>query len=229
MKRRALLIGSLGSALAGCISTLDSRNGPQSEGKRVEFERTESEYVIEIENSLTKWTEVNVSVTDSNGVVEEETVSVEPADMTAVSGLFRTGAEPYTVSVSVSGVERETVLEPSESPHDKYTYTISSGGIGFEKGYRPAPELVISNHLDRRVDVRVEVENRTEGNKVYDVVTVPPNDINSFRSVFMDTAKYDIAVQSNGMTDSITHRNSETTTVSIRVDHNELGIEQGER
>lgn len=225
MKRRTVLACCLVSPLAGCVGTLGSR----SEGERVQFERTESEYVLAIENDLAESVDVSASVADATGAVEEKDISVEPGDTTAVNGLLGTESAPYTVSVSARGDTTETVLEPRKSPYDTYTYTISSGGIDFRGGYRPTPGLVISNHLDRRVDVRVEVENHTNGNERYDIVTVSPDETSGFRGVFTDAAQYDVTVQSTGMTESITHRNSDTTSVWIRVGRDELGVRAGER
>lgn len=217
------------SALSGCLGGCNPLTGVLSEREHVQFERSEGEYLLAIQNDLAESRAVEVTVTDATGVTEAETLSVGPNETASVEGLFETGTEPYTVSVSTNGETTERTLEPSESPENRFEYTISPAGIGFQEGHRPEPGIVIGNELDERVDVRVAVDSCSNGSHVYDVVTVPPDETSSFRGVFADEGKYSVTVRANGRKGRITHRNSRTNTVGITVADSELDMYQGER
>ncbi|QLK25242.1 hypothetical protein HYG81_14245 [Natrinema zhouii] len=232
MRRRELLAGGslfVSSMVAGCIGNIQFSNNTQSEADRVHFTEIGSEYVVSIQNERNRSVDAAVAVTAANGTTEEETVSVKPGDETPVRGLFTTGAESYTVSVSSDETATERTLRPTESPHDEFVYTISSDGIRFQKGYRPTSDIVISNDSDEHVDVRVTIDDPTDSGVVYDSIPVPPNDLVAFRDVFAAGKEYDVTVRANGMTKSITHLNSDTNSVWIDIERHDLRLSVSER
>ncbi|WP_254523274.1 hypothetical protein [Natrinema caseinilyticum] len=231
MKRRDILVGSgpfVIGTVAGCVSSIRP-TGTHGEAARVHFEEIAGEYVVSIRNELTVAVTAAVVVTAANGQTAEETVSAEPDGETPVRGLFTTGPEPYTVSVSADGTTTERTLRPRESPHDEFRYTIASDGIGFQSGYRPTSDIVISNDSDERVDVRVTISDPEDSGDVYDLITVPPDDVVSFRDVFATGREYGVSVRANGMKKSTTHPNSDTNSLWIDVERHDLRLSLAER
>lgn len=227
MRRRTFLsCGSLvviGTA-AGCLGTIQSTHNIPSDADRTQFKEIESVYAVTIRDQLDKPVDVDVSVTDAEGTTVEENITVEPGDKRVIRSFFPMGSynrdsEPYTLSVSADGKETERTLRPSRSRADKFVFEINSGGISFQKDLRPSADLVLSNQLDEDVDVRVTVSGHSDNGAVYDILPIPSNDIVTYRGVLADGKEYDVTAQANGMTASITHFNSFTTSISITIEH----------
>lgn len=236
MQRRTILGGccSVGTGvLGGCIGDLRSAGlaGTRREAERVHFDEREGEYIISLRNSLHEPVDGSVSITGTDGTTKAEQVSLEPSGVTAIRSPFGSGSEPYTVSVSAAGKTRETTLRPSESPHDKFTYALERDGISFQKAYRPAADLVLSGRLDERIDIRVKIDGRSNSavGPVYDIITVAPDEVVGVRDVFEAGTEYDVTIQTDGMTESVTHRNSKTDGLWIVVERDGIRIDVGER
>lgn len=203
--------------------------GFRGEREHVQFERIAGEYALVIQNDLTDAVAADVSVTDANGEGEAKTVSVEANEAVSIPGLFETDAGPYSVSVSANGETIARELEPTSSPNDEFTYTVSASGFEFQEGYRPASDLIVSNGGPERIDVRVEIDSCSGDRHVYDSVAVPADETSSFRGVFGGAAEYGVTVQARDMEESITHRNSRTNSVFVDVEPGVLSLQQWER
>ncbi|WP_139210835.1 hypothetical protein [Natrinema salaciae] len=88
---------------------------------------------------------------------------------------------------------------------------------------------MISNDGDERVDVRVTIDDPADSATVYDIVTLPPDDLVAFRDVFAAGNEYDATVRANGMTKSTTHLNSDTNSLWIDVERHDLRLSVSER
>ena len=236
MRRRKLLScgGIVGiGTVAGCLGTIQPSNNTKIEADRTQFKEIESVYVVSVRNNLKKSAGVKVSVTDAEGTTVEENITVEPGDKMTIRSLFPMGSynrdsEPYTLSVSADGKETERTLRPSRSRADKFVFAIDSDGISFQKDLRPSADLVISNQLDEDVDVRVTVSDHSDNGAVYDILTIPSNDIVTYRGVLADGKEYNVTVQANGKTESITHLNSATTSISITIERHGISMATSE-
>ncbi len=177
---------------AGCLGTIQSGQNPPSEADRTQFEEIKSLYVVSIQNELNKSVGIEVSVTDAERTTVEEKVIAEPGDKMLVSDLFpRSGSytselEPYTVSVSADEKSIERTLRPSRSSNDEFVFTIDSDKFLFQKSHRPSADIIISNQRDEDVDVRVTVSDHSDSGAVYDVLTIPSNEVVAYRGVFAD-------------------------------------------
>ncbi|QSW98977.1 hypothetical protein [Haloterrigena alkaliphila] len=226
MRRRKLLScgGIVGiGTVAGCLGTIQSFNNTKREADRTQFKEIESVYVVSVRNNLDKSADVKVSVTGAEGTTVEENIIVEPGDKMVIRSLFPMGSynrdsEPYTISVSADGKETEQTQRPSKSRTDKFAFEIDSDGISFQEALRPSPDLGISNQLDEDVDVRVTVRDHSGDGAVYDILTISANDYVGYRDVLTKGREYNVTIQANGMTESITHLNSDTTTISITIE-----------
>lgn len=236
MRRRKFLscasLVAIGTA-AGCLGTLQSTHTTRSDADRTQFKEIESVYVVSVRNNLSESTGVKVSVTDAEGTTLEENITVEPGDKMVIRSFFPIGSynrdsEPYTLSVSADGKETERTLRPSKSRADKFVFEINSDGISFQKDLRPSANLVLSNQLDEDVDVRVTVSDHSDNGAVYDILTIPSNDIVTYRGVLADGEEYNVTARANGMTASITHFNSFTTSISITIERHGISMATSE-
>lgn len=230
MRRRTLLsFGSLivSGTVAGCLGTIQSGHDVPSEADRTQFTEIETVYVVSIGNQLNRSVGVAVSVADAEGTTTEENVTVEPGDEIPIRSLFTResyarDAEPYTISVAADGEPTERTLRPSRSSRDEFAFTIASNEIRFERVHRPSADIIISSQLDEAVDVRVTVSDHSDSGAVYDILTIPSNDVVGYRGVFAEGREYDVTIRADGMTRSITHLNTFTNSISIAIERHTI-------